>query len=315
MTTPSRPAVIVICGPTGIGKTASAILLANTFCGRVLSADSMQLYRKLDIGTAKPTAAELAAAPHDMIDIADPDADFDAGKFAEQGRAIIERNFANGQPTIVAGGTGLYIKALLHGLFRSRPANPDTLKRLEAEADKHGSASLHERLSALDPHAAARIHPNDAFRVIRAMEVLESTGNRISDHQENHEFSDEPDYAVCKIGLSMERSALYERINRRVDLMMEAGLETEVRTLLEAGYSGSLKSMQSIGYRHMVDLIEGRTDRDETVRLLKRDTRRYAKRQFTWFNAQPDILWMRPDEVAGRIPDIRARILAAGGLL
>lgn len=314
MTAPPRPGVIVICGPTGIGKTDAAIHLSEAFNGRILSADSMQLYRHMDIGTAKPTPEELTRAPHDLIDVADPDEEFDAGKFATLGRAAIARNHAEGRLTIVAGGTGLYIKTLLHGLFRSRPADPLVLRELEARAAAEGAAALHLHLADMDPAAAKKIHPNDTFRVVRALEVLQSTGKRISERQEDHGFTDTPDYAVFKLGLTMDRERLYERINHRVDLMLEAGLLAEVKALIAAGFGPELKSMQSIGYRHMVAYIQGQTDWEETVRLLKRDTRRYAKRQFTWFHADPAVRWVAPDAVLSLVPEIKKALKEQGGL-
>ena len=290
-----KPKVIIICGPTGIGKTSVAIRIAEAVSGEIISADSMQIYRHMDIGTAKPTQTELARAHHHMIDIVNPDEHFDAALFSgiayDKVLNLDERCIV----PIVAGGTGLYIKALIYGLFSADPADPNIRMRLKEEADAHGAGFLYKRLAESDPNAAEKIHPNDTYRIIRALEMVEATGKTISKHHGEHKFADKR-YKVLKIGLQMEREALYNRINQRVDVMIEKGLVDEARGLLERGYSQDLKSMQSIGYRHMVDFIKGRVSLDETIRTLKRDTRRYAKRQMTWFNADPEIVRTKPEE-------------------
>ncbi len=290
----TKPKVVVICGPTGIGKTSVGIRLAELLGGEIISADSMQVYRYMDIGTAKPTADEQKRVFHHMIDIVDPDEDFDAVRFAEMAREKVMQLYQRGVRPFVVGGTGLYIKALLQGLFRSNPADPQIRERLLQEAAENGSSRLYERLQQVDPDTADRLHPNDSYRIVRALETIESTGRSISEHQQGHGFADEP-FDAIKIGLQMDRRMLYDRIDRRVDLMIAAGLPDEVQALLGMGYTADLKSMQSIGYRHMVAFIEGRLPRDECIRTLKRDTRRFAKRQFTWFSADKDIIWQTPD--------------------
>jgi tRNA dimethylallyltransferase len=197
----------------------------------------------------------------------------------------------------VAGGTGLYIKAMLYGLFDSRPPDPEHRRHLEQAAEAHGTAHLHARLAATDPAAAADIHVNDRFRIIRALETFQATGRPISALQQAHRFA-QPQFAAFKIGLTMPRQALYDRIDQRVDQMVAEGLLEEVQGLLNQGYHAGLKSMQSIGYRHMVDYLQHGVSWEETLRLLKRDTRRYAKRQFTWFRADPEIVWTTPDDVS-----------------
>jgi tRNA dimethylallyltransferase len=304
-----KPDVIVICGPTGIGKTSTAIGLSRAVNGIIVNADSMQIYRLMDIGTAKPTAEEREAVHHYMVDIVNPDEPYDAARFAEQAHEGILEIRAAGRVPVVAGGTGFYIKALVSGLFRGQPADPLVLARLESECHDLGSSVLHERLAVLDPVTAERIHPNDAFRIIRALEAYETTGRPISEHQDAHGFSDSP-YRVLKLGLAMEREALYDRINRRVDLMIEDGLLDEVKGLLDRGYPPALKSMGSLGYRHMVQFIHGEVDWEETVRTLKRDTRRYAKRQMTWFRADTDIEWFDPASLDAIVT--RARDFLAG---
>ena len=292
----NKPKVIVICGPTGIGKTAVGIRLAEKLGGEIISADSMQIYRYMDIGTAKPTADEQNRILHHMIDIVDPDEDFDAVRFAKMAREKVMQLHQRGVMPFVVGGTGLYIKALLQGLFQSNPADLKIRERLMQEAAENGSGSLYDRLQQVDPDTADRLHPNDSYRIVRALETIESTGRSISDHQQDHGFADEP-FNALKICLQMDRQTLYDRIDQRVDMMIETGFVGEVEKLLGMGYSADLKSMQSIGYRHMVALIEGRLSRDECVRTLKRDTRRFAKRQFTWFGADQQIQWYQPDQL------------------
>jgi len=288
--------IITICGPTGIGKTGFAIALAKKFNGEIIGADSMQIYRHMDIGTAKPDADELAMAPHHLVDFLDPSCDFDAGKFAVKADMAITQITERGKLPIIAGGTGLYIRALIYGLFRGSPACNNTLDRLTRELEAKGSLLLHKRLSQCDPGAARKIHPNDSFRLIRALEVYETTGEAISQRQKAHNFS-ERRYQSLTFGLSMDRDKLYERINKRVDIMIEQGLLHEVETLVKKGYSLDLKPMQSIGYRHMGLFMKGEVDFEEAVRLLKRDTRRYAKRQFTWFNKEPGLIWIEPTQI------------------
>jgi len=295
--------VIVICGPTGIGKTAAAIEIARKFNGEIISADSMQIYRRMDIGTAKPTTAERARVAHHMIDIIEPDENFNARLFSQLGRDVIAQLHRRGRLPFVVGGTGLYIKSLLHGLFAARPVAPDIRRRLKKQAEQLGSRALFERLQKCDPEAAARLHPNDTYRIVRALETFEAGGETISRHQRRHGFAENP-FATLTFGLSMDRQRLYERINERVDAMIGAGLLAEVKGLLEMGYVPELKSMQSIGYRHMVDFIEGRLPWDESVRILKRDSRRYAKRQLTWFSADPTVIWQAP----GRIDEMAKMI-------
>ena len=291
----SMEKIITICGPTGIGKTGLAIFLANAFNGEIIGADSMQIYRRMNIGTAKPDAAERACAPHHLVDFLDPAQDFDAGQYARMAGQKIQGIVQKGRLPIVAGGTGLYIRALLYGLFRSQPVCEKTLARLTRILEENGSAYLHRQLARCDPAAAGRIHPHDGFRIIRALEVFETTGTPISSRQKEHTFG-RPRYQSLTLGLYMDRNTLYERINQRVDAMVAKGLLTEVQTLVQKGYSLDLKSMQSIGYRHMGWVITGKTDLDTAVRLLKQDTRRYAKRQFTWFRKEPGIVWITPSQ-------------------
>jgi tRNA dimethylallyltransferase len=302
---PQKPKVIVICGPTGIGKTSAAIDIAEVYGAEIIGADSMQIYRYMDIGTAKPTEAEQARIPHHMIDIVDPDELFDAVRFGELARASTAKLHERGIVPLVVGGTGLYIKSFLYGMFESAPLDEKIRERLRKEADVLGLDSLYDRLRQCDPVTADRLHPNDSYRIVRALETFEATGKSISQYQRTHAFSGQI-YDALKIGLNMDRALLYERINQRVDVMMAAGFVDEVRKLLDAGFTADLKSMQSIGYRHIVEYLEGHLTHEGCVRTLKRDHRRYAKRQLTWFGADDEILWHEP----GQIDDIKGLINA-----
>jgi tRNA dimethylallyltransferase len=291
-----KPKIIIVCGPTGIGKTAVAIELARHFKGQIVGADSMQIYKYMDIGTAKPTAREQARAVHHMIDIVAPDEPFDAARYAKRARQIITRLCEKDILPFVVGGTGLYIKALLYGLFNDDVSDPHIRGKLKAEAKTHGIEYLHRRLRRLDPETANRLHPHDTYRILRALEVVLTSGQAISQHYREHAFAERA-FEALKIGLKMKRELLYERINQRVDAMVASGFVDEVKELLARGYAADLKAMQSIGYRHLVDTIQGRISLAECVRTLKRDHRRYAKRQLTWFNADPDIIWQAPDQI------------------
>jgi tRNA dimethylallyltransferase len=287
--------IVTICGPTGIGKTNFAIAIAQNFNGEIIGADSMQIYKHMDIGTAKPDKNERAMAVHHLVDFLDPKEEFDAGQYATQADGIIASLYNKDKLPVIAGGTGLYMRALLHGLFRAQPVCEKTLSGLTLLNQEKGNLYLHEQLSLCDPIAAQKIHPNDSFRVIRALEVFQTTGNPISHKQKAHDFKEDK-YQSLTIGLTMDRKILYERINQRVDIMIRQGLLDEVKSLIERGYSLDLKSMQSIGYRHMGMFLKQEVDFEEAVRLLKRDTRRYAKRQFTWFNKEKDLIWLEPSQ-------------------
>ncbi len=300
-----KPKLIVICGPTGIGKTSAAIDVAETFAGEIINADSMQVYRSMNIGTAKPTVAERARIPHHLVDVVDPDEDFDAARFSLQARKIVHELTRRRIIPVVAGGTGLYIKALLYGLFQTDPPDPAIRRKLRAEAETIGSDALHRRLKDIDPAAAARIHTRDTFRIIRALETVVATGKSITDHHLRHGFRESP-FRSLKVGLDMDRKRLYERINSRVDAMITAGLVEEVRDLLKRGVDGRKKAMRALGYRHMVDFLSGRLPWDEAVRIMKRDTRRFAKRQLSWFRADKEIEWCTPDNISALYPKIQA---------
>lgn len=309
MTPSNQQKLIVICGPTAVGKTGFAIELADQFNGEIVGADSMQIYRRMEIGTAKPTPHERRRAVHHMVDILDPDEAIDAVRYAQRADTCISRLSAEGKTPFVVGGTGLYIKALLHGLTDAAPSDAKVREALLSELAASDAPTMHKKLQACDPTSADRIHPNDTYRILRALEVFNLTGQPIARHYENHGFSTSR-YQSLHIGLTLPREVLYARINQRVDLMIDEGFVQEVKTLLADGFAAELKSMQSLGYRHMVDYLLGRLEWEEAVRTMKRDHRRYAKRQLTWFSANPDIQWLAPDQNL-KAADLIGRFLTA----
>ena len=295
--------IVVISGPTAVGKSDIAVELALHFNAEIVNADSMQVYRYMDIGTAKLTPDERKGITHHMIDIVNPDEEFNAGRYIKMASPIIRDIHERGKRCFVVGGTGLYIKALLKGLISAPPIDMNLRKRLKEEINIKGLNHLYKRLMSLDPDTAKNIHPNDRVRITRALEIIELTGKRLSDLKKEHQFK-QREFRYLYIGLFLDRKELYERINRRTLKMVEMGLLDETRHLLDMGYGPELKSMNSIGYRHMIKVIMGDWSMDEAIRLLSRDTRHYAKRQFTWFRKEPEIKWMNPrniDEIESEI--------------
>jgi tRNA dimethylallyltransferase len=285
-----RPRIVILLGPTGIGKSKSAIQWAEELGGEIVSADSVQVYQYMDIGTGKPTLDDQKRVRHHLIDVVTPDQPFHAALYRTLGRKTIDRLFQNRKPTWVVGGTGLYIKTLIQGLFASPKIDPHVKGNLRQEAKEIGAGALYERLKKVDPQTASHLHPNDLFRTIRALEVFESTGAPISFYRKQHLFGERP-YLTLKIGLEMNRDMLYRRIEERVDQMLERGFLHEVERLMEMGYGPELKPMQSLGYKQMVQFLQREIGWDEAVRQVKRDTRHYAKRQWTWFKADPEVHW------------------------
>jgi len=284
-----KPRLIALVGATGVGKTQLALAIAGRLGGEIGSADEMH------IGTAKPTPGERRRIPHHMLDVVNPDEPFDVARYCVLAREAIARLHREKKPVLVVGGTGLYVRALLGGLIDG-PGEDRVLRgELRKEMGRLGKDALYRRLLARDPRAAERIHPGDGVRIIRALEVLELTGKSIVTHQEDHGFRERP-YEALRIGLRLDRERLLEGIDRRTERMIADGFLEEVRGLLARGYDPSLKPMRSLGYRHLADCLAGRTDLEEAVRLIKRDTRRYAKRQMTWFAAEPDVEWFSPGE-------------------
>jgi tRNA dimethylallyltransferase len=291
-----KPRLILILGPTGVGKTGMALELAERFGGQIVGADSMQVYRHMDIGTAKPTAGDRARIPHHLIDVVDPDEPFDVSRYIAVANGVIGRLQGAQKPVFVVGGTGLYVRALLGGLIDGPGADEGLRQELKKEMNRYGKPRLYERLSLADPRAAARIDPNDGVRIIRALEVLQKTGKSIVEHQEAHRFGESP-YEALKIGLTLPRDQLNARIDGRTDRMIAEGFLDEVRGLLAMGYGEELKPMQSLGYRHLAGVISGRQTLSQAAERIKADTRRYSKRQMTWFAADSRIGWLAPDDV------------------
>lgn len=283
--------VLVLSGPTAVGKSDLGLQLARRLGGEILCADSMQVYRLLDIGTAKPTAAERAQVPHHLLDLVYPDEPFSAAQYAEACREAIGRVHALGRLPIVIGGTGLYIRAALRPfLFPDAGGRPELRARLQTFAEANGPAALHARLQTLDPDAAARIHPHDVRRVIRALEVQEATGRPISAWQREAEGSSP--YDLIHLCLTREREELYERIEARTECMLAEGFTEEVGRLLQAGYGRQLPPMQGLGYRELAAHLQGDCPLPEAVATIKQRTRHYAKRQLTWFRHERDVHWL-----------------------
>lgn len=287
--------LLIICGPTASGKSDLALRLAHELDAEIINADSMQVYRGLDIGTAKPTLEQRAEIPHHLIDVVAPDEHFSAADFAGAADAAIREITSRGKRVIVVGGTGLYIRALLKGLVDSPGGGGEIRAALQEEAARIGNPAMLEKLRLVDPELAAGLHPNNLVRIIRALEVQQSTGIPLSRYQKEHAFSEQR-YQSLQIGISVERAELYQRIEQRVDQMLADGLLDEVRGLLAAGFGRELKSMRSIGYKESVARILGELSPQEALNLIKRDTRHYAKRQLTWFKADPNILWFEYPE-------------------
>jgi tRNA dimethylallyltransferase len=299
----SKPRIIIIAGPTGVGKTSVAIQMARQYGGEIIGADTVQVYRYMNIGSAKPSPEEQTIAKHNMIDIVDPDDDFDAARYARLAKPIIKRLHQNAVPIFLVGGAGLYIKTLTQGLFHQAPGNPSIRQKYKQLATEKGNAYLYKLLKKNDPEAAISIHPNDSVRIIRALEVFEITGLSIKKHHQSHQFSEQP-YHLFKIMLTDQREHLYKRIDRRVDLMIQDGFLKEVESLIDKGFHCRLNSMQSIGYKHLCAFIDGRLAWDEAIHLMKRDTRRYAKRQFTWFRSDKTFIWKKAKEIHSLEPEI-----------
>ena len=294
---PVSEPVLVLIGPTAVGKTALSLALAERFSCEIVGLDSMQIYRHMDIGTAKATPEERSRVPHHLIDVVNPDEEYHVARYVADASEACQQIIARGKRPLLVGGTGLYLKGLLEGLFEIPPVPEPVRASLRQRLAEEGRAVLFAELSQSDPESATRIHPNDTHRLLRALEIFQATGKSWSEHL--REQNAQPALTkVLQLGLRCERDVLYERINLRVEQMVAEGLLAEVEKLLAMGYDPSLKAMQSIGYRHMVQFLRGEWDWDETLFLLARDTRRYAKRQMTWFGNDPDIHWFAPTDTA-----------------
>ena len=292
-TPPGELPVLVLIGPTAIGKTALSLELAGRYNCEIVSVDSMQVYRYMDIGTAKASPAERSEVLHHLIDIIDPDEQYDAARFVQDAGAAIALIHEKGKLPLLTGGTGLYLKALLSGLFSTLPIDPDVRDTLKKRMGHEGLGALHRELTLRDPLSAQKIHFNDEQRILRALEILSTTGIPWSRHLELQTEATGKGILqnMLQIGLTCKRENLYDRINERCRKMINDGLEQEVHALMAKGYGKELKSLNAIGYRHMINYMEGVWSSEETCEILARDTRRYAKRQYTWFNKMPDIEW------------------------
>jgi tRNA dimethylallyltransferase len=282
--------VIAIVGPTASGKSGLALYLAERFDGEIVNYDSVQIYRHLDIGTAKASPEEQRRVPHHMIDIREPADVFTAGDFQREARTVLEEIRGRGKIPVLAGGTGLYLRALTEGLFNGPGRSLYWRSRLEMIAGRKGREHLHRLLTRLDPAAASRIGPRDRPKVVRALEVRLETGKALSEHLEVKPRQPLAGFNVCYIGLNPPREELYRRIDERVVRMFEAGLDQEVRQLIYRGISRSVKPFEAIGYRHVLADSDS-CNLEETIRMTQRDTRHYAKRQMTWFRKQPNVTW------------------------
>ncbi|MBI4378064.1 MAG: tRNA (adenosine(37)-N6)-dimethylallyltransferase MiaA [Nitrospinae bacterium] len=298
--------LIVIAGPTAVGKSAVAFELAKRLNTEIISADSMQVYRCFDIGTAKPSIERRKEIPHHLIDIVNPDEDFSAGDFNERASAIIKELNQQGKIPVIAGGTGLYIKSLIENLGCGVKKNQEIRNRIKSEFKEIGSEAMYEKLKIIDPSASDRIHPKDRYRIERALEVYYASGKSISEFHRPERTQNER-FRVKYFVLDMERKLLYKRIEERVDKMVSAGLLSETKAILNMGYDKNLKPFQSLGYLQMIKYLDGEMDFDFAVQEIKKETRRFAKRQLTWFRGVNEAIWIDVLE-NGNIEDMSMKI-------
>jgi tRNA dimethylallyltransferase len=297
--------IIIICGPTAVGKTRVSIELAKCFEGEIVSADSQQVWRGMNIGTAKANLTERSEIPHHLIDIAEPNEHWDSARFVEYADAAIEDIAKRGKRAFVVGGTGMYLRLLVNGLCEAPPQDPETRKQIEDEIEAIGLQKMHDRLMEIDPESALGIHPNDHTRIVRALEIYELSGTPASEFRKMHGYGEQR-YNALKIGLNIDREELYRRINARIDRMLEQGLLDEVRTLLEK-YGPDAQGLKAVGYREFVHHLQGEFSLERAVELAKRDSRRFAKRQLTWFRSDEEINWFKPDDIEKIIGIVSAR--------
>ncbi len=297
----SNKPLIILTGPTSVGKSALSIALAKAVNGEIISADSMQVYRHMDIGTAKLKKEEMQGIPHYLIDELEPDEEFNVVKFKQLARGYMEEIYAKNKIPILVGGTGFYIQAVLYDIeFTENESDNSYRKELEQLVLEKGADYLHDMLAKADPESAKAIHPNNQKRVIRALEYLKQTGERISSHNEEQRQRVSP-YNFCYFVLTKDRAKLYETINQRVDLMLAEGLIEEVKLLSKKGYHKNLVSMQGLGYKEVLAYLEGECSLEEAVELIKRDTRHFAKRQITWFKREKEVIWLDKDNYSAEI--------------
>lgn len=286
----SKEKLIVILGPTSVGKTKVSVDIAQKLKSEIISTDSMQIYKKMNIGTAKVTEEEKSGIKHHMIDLIDPGEEFTVYDYQNQSLKIIDRLIKEDKTPILVGGSGLYINSILYDLDFNKVSSNEEVRNKYYEIEKtKGKEYLYDLLEKRDPEAAEKIHPNNIKRVVRALEVTEITGEKYSENSNFRKYSEKYDFII--IGLEMNRKLLYNRINARVDEMIKEGLFDEVKELYQEGYDNTYQSMQAIGYKEVIDYIERKTSKEEAVRLIKRNTRRFAKRQITWFKPDDRIRW------------------------
>lgn len=300
--------IIVICGPTASGKSSIALTLAEIFNAEIVSADSMQIYKYMDIGTAKPTKDDRAKVAHHMIDVVEPDEPYSAARYREDASRVIDDITGRGKRVIVCGGSGLYIRVLTKGIFSGPERDRAFREALEVEAQEKGSSPLHERLRDVDPVSAENIHPNNLVRIIRALEVYHASGRPFSEFHAEHAFSESP-YDALMLYIERPRSELYARVDARTEQMIEEGLAEETRALVARGYKQYLKPMRALGYKEMVEYISGRLSIDDATELLKKNTRNYAKRQITWFKNVDEIIKVSPENIEAINERIRGHLL------
>lgn len=288
----TKKPMIILSGPTAVGKTALSIELAKRVNGAIISADSMQVYKYMDIGSAKIMPEEMDGVKHYLIDELEPSEEFNIVRFQQMAKTALEEIYANGQIPIIAGGTGFYIQALLYDIdFENQDCNESYRQELESFAKEHGNEALHARLQEIDTVSAEKIHANNVKRVIRALEFYKLTGKPISEHNEAEQQKESP-YNFAYFVLTDERENLYKRIEKRVDIMMEQGLLAEVQKLKDMGYHRNMVSMQGLGYKEILDYLDGKCSLEEAIYIIKRETRHFAKRQLTWFRREREICWM-----------------------
>lgn len=288
--------MVVLTGPTAVGKTELSIRLAEALDGEIISADSMQVYKKMDIGTAKIRKEEMRGIPHHLIDVLDPAEEFNVVRFQGMAKEALAGIYERGKIPLVVGGTGFYIQGLLYDIdFTREEQDKSYRERLQKKAEEEGAGAVHQMLEKVDSVSAGKIHPNNVKRVIRALEFYHLNGRPISEHNEEEARKKSP-YQSAYFVLNQERQTLYERINRRVDLMMEKGLIGEVKSLVEEGYGRNLVSMQGIGYKEVFDYLEGEISLEETTERIKKDTRHFAKRQLTWFGREKEVIMIDKDK-------------------
>mgnify|MGYP000133344250 FL=1 len=301
--------MVILTGPTAVGKTALSIRLAKEINGAVISADSMQVYRHMDIGSAKIRPEEMQGVKHYLIDILEPEEEFHVVRFVEEAKAALEEIYRNGQIPIIAGGTGFYIQALLYDInFDGQDCDADYRRELEQIAEEKGAEYLHQMLEEVDAESAKAIHANNTKRVIRALEFYHVSGKKISEHNETEHQKESP-YNFAYFVLTDERERLYKRIEARVDAMMEEGLLDEVRLLKERGATKEMVSMQGLGYKEILAYLDGEISLERAVYLIKRDTRHFAKRQLTWFRRERDVIWFDKEQYAYQEDAILADML------